>query len=227
MVLAFAAFRSQSALDSSDQLSVRVHFAIEDRFDEAVIDARNGLWTLRGACGAHFSPAIDAVHTLDRNSQTGRCSTAAQIDDERTRGGDDTMAITYSTDRQAYVDSESGEYMTERQVDRDYMHYDFALYRSDGTMVVGVETQQFLANPDRKNDERPLVQCFIRKAWKPDAKHTSHRAYLTETDPLIERITTFLVARRAHFSGNQDNSGFEVFVEFGPDKTWKEIYAHG
>ena len=136
------------------------------------------------------------------------------------------MTIAYDRERRVYLDSETGEYMKEDYIDREYERYNFMLYDHKDSAIVGLEAQEYVSkfNEDAPLAER-LLQTIILKAWTPDrpGRSPTNRHLLDAGDPLIDRISVFLRARNAHFSRPASPVKYEIVFDPKGEKSVKEL----
>jgi hypothetical protein len=143
------------------------------------------------------------------------------------------MVIEYDSERSVYVDSETGDYMAWRQVDRDYNFFSFALHEKDGKGKIGIETQQFITKfhkgMDREDGKSAArLECFIVAAWTPDNSKPQNRNYIPKDHPMIDEITRFLIARNDVSKRPGDNYDFKITVDYKSSaRELKEKYSHG
>ena len=139
------------------------------------------------------------------------------------------MTLNYDRDRRVYLDSETGEYMTVDQVDRDLSWYCFMLYDREGGTIVGTEAQEYVSKFREDEPERVAqLQTIILTAWTPDPGNKPTNRHLLEAgDPLIDRMSDFLRARRAHRSRPETPVEYEIVFDPNGEKSVKEINHRG
>ena len=139
------------------------------------------------------------------------------------------MTIEYDRERRVYLDSDTGDYMTEDLVDREAAWYNFVLYNGEHKATVGIEAQEYVAS-FRKDTPgiAAKLQTIILKAWTPDSTGQSptNRILLDPGDPRIDRISDFLRARRAHASRPETPVEYEIVFDPKAKKSVKKI-KHG
>jgi hypothetical protein len=136
------------------------------------------------------------------------------------------MTINYDRKRRIYLDSETQEYMTVDQVDRDLSWYCFMLYDPKGDAIVGVEAQEYVSKfRDDEPEKAAQLQTIILNAWTPDTGNSpTNRRLLEAGDPLIDRISDFLRARRAHGSRPETPVEYEIVFDPSGEKSGKDLH---
>ena len=123
----------------------------------------------------------------------------------------------YNLGREVFVQTETGEYMDGRLVDRNSKFFSYAICNKGGVGIVGFEGHIHAAKFSKDDpDSVVLLQFIVLEAWDiaRSFPYTKNRCKITDADPLFDYIVRFLDGRRAWMSrGIERTAEFEVIFD--------------
>ena len=123
----------------------------------------------------------------------------------------------YSLGHEVFVQTETGDYMHGRLVDRESRFFSYAVFNKCGVGIVGFEGKLHAAKFCKDDpDSVVLLQFIVLEAWDiaRSIPYTKNRFKITDIDPLFDYITRFLHGRRAWMSrGIERPCEFEVIFD--------------
>lgn len=133
------------------------------------------------------------------------------------------MAIEYDSERKAYVDSETGDYVTLVQGDREYFLTNYLLWNARGKCEIGALVQRYAAEYEGDLDHVTHWQYIVLNAWRPDVCKPKNRDILDETDPRIRGLWDFIVADHWGPFPVKEHVRLELVVDYDGKKSIGEL----
>jgi hypothetical protein len=131
----------------------------------------------------------------------------------------DPESSDFSRDCEVFFDTETGEYMEGRLLDRDSAFYSYAVFSKEGVGIIGFEGQLYVSAFCEDDPELARkLQFIVLEVWdiSRSVPFTNTKFSITDEDPLFEYVIKFLHGRRIWRSGGAKKSA-EFEIIYAPD----------